>query len=94
MGYRWWYWWGASSVLARLLDAMAGVVAHGKKHKILRSSASRLCCCAFVLLPFAYAYVEKFVLRCAFANRCLQDYGFNKPTFLFFPENFLERKTP
>ncbi len=46
-----------------------------------------VCCCFFLRLRRKIA-----LRRCAFANRCLQNYGFNKPTFLFFPENFLERK--
>jgi len=46
-----------------------------------------VCCCFFLRLRRKIA-----LRRCAFANRCLQNYGFNTPTFLFFPENFLERK--
>jgi hypothetical protein len=46
----------------------------------------------FAPLFFFLRLHRKIALRCAFANRCLQNYGFNKPTFLFFPENFLERK--
>jgi len=48
--------------------------------------------CVVASLFFFLCLRRKIALRCAFANRCLQNYGFNKPTFLFFPENFLERK--
>jgi len=48
--------------------------------------------CVVASLFFFLCLRRKIALRCAFANLCLQNYGFNKPTFLFFPENFLERK--
>jgi hypothetical protein len=44
------------------------------------------------LCSSSFAYVEKLYSDVLVANRCLQNYGFNKPTFLVFPENFLERK--